>query len=491
MPYSSFLAGFEGMWRRPLSDYEKGVKEYLITLDTNVLLNLYRFTPQARNELLSVLRTLQDRLWVSHQVTKEYYSRRMTAVNEHITLYTSVPKALNESKNKAIQELNTFAKRRSMSPEDKRKLIEPLSSAFESVIAEIGRHGEEFDLSLTRVATNDPILESLADILDQKTGIEFGDEDTEALLEEYARRVSAAIPPGYKDANKTENPHGDYFLWEQVLREAAARKKPVLLVTNDAKEDWVQIEAGITIGPRPELMKEFKERCDGLDFLLADLGTFLKVAKSELGAAVSESTVAQAENIEQAPRNRAEQIMIPADEYDKVVTNVMHSRAYLNRVLSDPDVTSSAAASARSVRDELDGVLLSVKVPALRTADARFVYSDPTVWESLQRAEEVGRDKRSNRIRKGDSNLTLVRQSRNIQERLRQMHWERDKKLNELQDVEELISLESESRDRGALDELMESHESLSEEIRKLQRLEEELSQKLHHVQLQLRSSGS
>ncbi|MFB7363267.1 PIN-like domain-containing protein, partial [Streptomyces hydrogenans] len=95
MPYSSFLAGFEGMWRRPLSDYEKGVKEYLVTLDTNVLLNLYRFTPQARNELLSVLRTLQDRLWVSHQVTKEYYSRRMTAVNEHISLYTSVPKVLN------------------------------------------------------------------------------------------------------------------------------------------------------------------------------------------------------------------------------------------------------------------------------------------------------------------------------------------------------------------------------------------------------------
>lgn len=492
MSNSSFLAGFEGMWRRPLSDYKKGVKEYLITLDTNVLLNLYRFTPQARNELLSVLRTLQDRLWVSHQVAKEYYSRRMTAVSEHITLYTSVPKALNDARNKAMQELNTFAKRRSMSPEDRSKLIDPLSSAFEAVVAEIGRHGKEFDLSLAKVATADPILESLAGLLDQKTGVEFGAEDTKALLEEYARRVSAAIPPGYKDANKAENPHGDYFLWEQVLREAAVRKKPVLLVTNDAKEDWVQVEAGITIGPRSELMKEFKERCEGLDFLLADLGTFLKVAKSELGAAVSASTVAQAENIEQGQlRGAGDQIMVPADKYDEVLNDVLKHRTHFIRMMSDPDAAPSTTAFARACAEECDDALVSVKVPAVRTADSHFVYSDPIAWQNLQRAQEMGRDKRFSQLRKAGDRFTLVRQSRNIQERLQKVHWERNEKLAELHDVEELISLDSESRDGSGLEELMEARESLSGEIRELRDMEEGLSSKLHHVQLQLRSSGS
>ncbi|MFI9121036.1 PIN domain-containing protein [Streptomyces bikiniensis] len=480
------------MWRRPLSDYEKGVKEYLVTLDTNVLLNLYRFTPQARNELLSVLRTLQDRLWVSHQVTKEYYSRRMTAVNEHISLYTSVPKVLNDSKNKAIQELNMFAKRRSMSLDEKRKLIDPLSEAFDGVIAEIKRHGEDFDLSLTRVATNDPILESLAEILDKKTGLAFGDEETETLLKEYTQRVANSTPPGYKDANKAENSHGDYFFWEQVLREAAARKKPVLLVTNDAKEDWVQLEAGITIGPRPELMKEFKDRCDGLDFLLTDLGTFLKVAKSELGAAISESTVAQAENIEQAtPGNLGARIAVPSEEYGEVLEDVMRSRTHFSRLLSGPDVSPSVAVLAKSVRDEIDAVLLRVKTPMPRTADARFVYVDPGVWEELQHAQVVGRDRRVKRSQKSETHLTLVRQSRNIQERLREMHWEREQVLNELQDVEELISLGSGNLDGGGLEELMETHETLSEKVKESRRMEEELSQRLNHVQMQLRSSGN
>ena len=31
---------------------------------------------------------------------------------------------------------------------------------------------------------------------------------------------------------------GDYVLWRQLLDEAAKRKLPVLLVTNDQKEDW-------------------------------------------------------------------------------------------------------------------------------------------------------------------------------------------------------------------------------------------------------------
>ncbi|WPW30718.1 PIN domain-containing protein [Streptomyces atratus] len=484
------MAGFEGMWRRPLSDYEKGVKEYLVTLDTNVLLNLYRFTPQARNELLSVLRTLQERLWVSHQVAKEYYSRRMTAVNEHITLYTSVPKALNDSKTKAIQELNTFAKRRSMSPEDRRKLVDPLTKAFESVIADIRGHGEAFDLSLAKVATNDPILEALAEILDEKTGLPFEEEEATKLLEEYTRRASNEIPPGYRDVRKSDNPHGDYFLWEQVLREATKRKRPVLLVTNDAKDDWVQLEAGITIGPRPELMNEFKDRC-GLDFLLTDLGTFLKVAKSELGAAISESTVAQAENIEPGTPRGEERIRIPLEEYDETVSQLLVSRGHFASMANDPKLNNSSVALAESLRDKLEEVL-SRKTPAMRkTSDAGSVYLRPTDWEALQEAKKIGERVRIERRNASGSkkDFNLLRRSHNIQERLQQAHWERNELIRELREVQEEITLEGSGENRGDLDDLLAAHDSLSERIAGLQRTESELSEQLHHVQLRLRTT--
>ncbi|WP_329600316.1 PIN domain-containing protein [Streptomyces pseudovenezuelae] len=481
------------MWRRPLSDYENGVKEYLVTLDTNVLLNLYRFTPQARNELLSVLESLQDRLWVSHQVVKEYYSRRMSAVNEHITLYTSVPKALSDSRNKAIQELNTFAKRRSMSIEDREKLIGPLNAAFDAVISRIKGYGEDFDLSLAKVATNDPILDALAAILDKKTGSPFEEEEAKSLQEEYARRASNEIPPGYRDANKAENSYGDFFLWEQVLREASNRKRPVLLVTNDAKDDWVQQEAGITIGPRPELMKEFKDRC-GLDFLLTDLGTFLKVAKSKLGAAISESTVAQAENIEKAESRKEDGLVkVHSEEYDQLMDYLTEARNYLGRMISNPRTDSSRVTVAVALRRELEDVLVRVEVPAKRSLDGRFVYTDPSVWKELQRVRPRVRSS-GVELRTGtrtDSHAMLIRRSRNIQDQIQQVLYERDLLKNELQDVEELLSIERNSEDQSILAELSGSQETLSRKIEELTSKESDLSQRLHDVQRSLRDPNA
>ncbi|WP_406394402.1 PIN-like domain-containing protein [Streptomyces sp. NBC_00887] len=488
------MSGFEGMWRRPLSDYEKGAKEYLVTLDTNVLLNLYRFTPQARNELLSVLRTLQERLWVSHQVAKEYYSRRLTAVNEHITLYTSVPKALNDTRNKALQELNTFAKRRSMAPEDRQKLIDPLNKAFESVIAEIRKHGEAFDLSLAKVATNDPILEALAEILDQKTGAPFEEEESRKLIEGFAERADKKIPPGYKDANKADNAHGDYFVWEQVLREAASRKMPVLLVTNDAKEDWIQLESGITIGPRPELVREFKERC-GLDFLLADLGTFLKVAVSELGAAISESTVAQAENIgPSATGNGSEQVRIAREEYNDVVENLIARQRNLHSAFMEPGLGVAEREVFRRRRSEMeDALTLARNASTIQHSDGtESMQMNPEEWEAMRK--EGGRFGRGRTDRRQTHRVSrqsnLHQRSDVMQNQLQEVHLERDSLTKERGELEALISLQDDKVDRDEMQMFLEMHDATNRRLEALQEAEENLMRQLRYVQLRLREKG-
>ncbi|MDX3487596.1 PIN domain-containing protein [Streptomyces sp. ID05-18] len=478
------------MWRRPLSDYEEGVKTYLITLDTNVLLNLYRFTPPAREELLSVLKSLQDRLWVSHQVALEYYSRRMTAVNEHITLYTSVPKSLNEARNKAIQELNTFAKRRSMPPEERDKLIEPIKKSFDSVIGEIASHAKSFDLSLTRVATSDPVLEALAEILDNKTGAPFTEEDSKAHVEKFTKRAESQIPPGYKDANKSGNAHGDYFLWEQVLREAETRGTPVLLVTNDAKEDWVRQEAGITIGPRPELVREFKDRC-GQDFLLTDLGTFLKVAKSELGAAVSESTVAQAENIEEStPTSKI--LRIPVKEYDRVIEELMLTRESFERAsISEfpPTERRRIATFRRDAETALE--VAHAFAPVARPDGSSYVPIDPESWSYILHTRDQSHSIRPLLKRRsgGERIPALQQKSHNLQERLQRLLLERRGLEEELQDLEELISLESDGDSKELQQEMMDIRENLTSKIKLLQHTEDDLTKTLHYVQLQLRSN--
>ncbi|MGA5063153.1 PIN domain-containing protein [Streptomyces exfoliatus] len=293
---SSFLAAFEGLWRRPASDYEEGVKKYTVVVDTNVLLELYRFTPDARKELLQALRRIGDRLWIPHQVAAEYYNRRVDAIKDHLALYASVPKKLDEHEVKVLQDLYAFAKRCSLSSEDREALVAPAKEAFARIKGEMERHAKTFDLSLEGVVAGDPVLKELGEILDGKTGEGFSPEECSKLIEEYEKRVQEERPPGFRDSGKKENPHGDFFVWEQVLRRAEELSSPVLFVSNDVKDDWVRKEAGLIVGARPELVAEIKERC-GVDFLMLQLGAFLQIAKKELGASVSESTVAQAENL--------------------------------------------------------------------------------------------------------------------------------------------------------------------------------------------------
>ncbi|MCF6525586.1 PIN-like domain-containing protein [Streptomyces sp. JJ36] len=398
-----------------MSDYKQAVRTYLVVLDTNVLLELYRFTPGARRELLDVLGRVKNRLWVPHQVAEEYYARRVDAVKGHIELYDSIPKKLEECRNKALQELRIFAKRCSLSEADKKRLLEPIEVAFSQTIAAVEKQGESFDLSLAAVISDDPVLAALAGLLDGKTGAPFAVEEVEALISQYEQRVENKTPPGYKDASKGENAHGDYFVWEQILREAATRRSAVLFVTNDAKEDWVRKEAGLVVGARPELWSEMQDRC-GVDFLITQLGSFLKIAKEELGAAVSASTVAQAENIEIVPAG-VSRVAMTQSEYRRVCRDLRANSKFwseqvaeLTHKIREGDHDSlREVGSAQEERDR-SRLLLDVwsDCPLVRRGEHAMVQISEKDWKEVRAAVEAFRRRRNYRVRTrvGGSDLT-------------------------------------------------------------------------------------
>ncbi|MFJ9594870.1 PIN domain-containing protein [Streptomyces virginiae] len=455
---STFLSAFDGNWRRPRSDYERGVKEYLVVVDTNVLLELYRFTPNARQELLDALRRLEERLWVPHQVASEYYRRRLDAVKDHLALYSSVPKAIDEYKDRLTQEIHAFAKRCSMSAEDKKLLIRPIEEMREKVNAELSRHAESFDLTIEKVVNDDPVLAALAEILDQKTGFGFDDEESLKLQEAYKERAQAERPPGYKDANKKENAHGDYFVWEQILRRVEEVNRPVLLVTNDVKEDWVRREAGLVVGARPELVAEMRDRC-GADFMLIQLGGFLQLARNELGVSVSPSTVAQAENV----ISRSESILVlPQGDFDDLLqrlkilkdsltARVDDARSFLGRHPADRGVQAEvefAQVREESVRRVLSG-LVKEAVQEVADGDVRYMVPSRLVNRAtkLLRSPEARIQAHSYRMKEfnaGESDSTV-----------RELRGAYDAARVEEAELMALLSRPEGQRDPSASDELI------------------------------------
>ncbi|MFI1212044.1 PIN domain-containing protein [Streptomyces sp. NPDC020802] len=374
---STFLKGFEGYTRRSGTEYESAVREYLVSVDTNVLLELYRFTPEARKEFFEVLRKLGDRLWIPHQVVQEYFNRRANAVKEHLELYSTIPDALSEHKKKALDELNRFANRCSLGSADRLKLTKPIEEAFEAVGNEVVRRGKDLDISLESMISDDHVLATLAQILDGKTGAPFSGEDEAEAVAEFNKRVTNKRPPGYKDASKAENAHGDYFVWEQLLRYAKENNTDVLFVTNDAKEDWVRKQSGFIVGARPELISEFTERCQS-DFLLTQLGPFLRTAKEQLGVTVSPSTVAQAENLEAS--REARRHSLPVDVY-KAAIEILEGAAL--------------AANDDASRTRINGLINDLENSAMTSGSRVYVRVPPNGDRAFQIAIREARAKRS------------------------------------------------------------------------------------------------
>ena len=53
----------------------------LFTLDTSILLNLYRYSNETREEFLKILNKLEDRIWIPHQSAQEFFNNRLNVIS--------------------------------------------------------------------------------------------------------------------------------------------------------------------------------------------------------------------------------------------------------------------------------------------------------------------------------------------------------------------------------------------------------------------------
>src|SRR5712672_2979276 len=70
--------------------------EATIVLDANVLLNLYRYPIQARDDLLSLLGKVSSRLFVPYQAALEYQRHRLDVIASQLKRFEDVRKVLQD-----------------------------------------------------------------------------------------------------------------------------------------------------------------------------------------------------------------------------------------------------------------------------------------------------------------------------------------------------------------------------------------------------------
>jgi hypothetical protein len=242
----------------PLSDDAVEViwKLATLTVDANVLLDLYRYHPETRDALIQSLRAFRGRLWLSHQAASEFVRNRARAaasVSKELSDADGDLNALKLALKKATDDLRG---RRPLP----REIGQRLKSDIEAAIATAEAAIEEVRTRRADGGPSDSVLDEVLCLFDGCVGSVPADAELTELHKEAERRTKERVPPGYEDAKKDgTKAHGDFLLWHQVLQQAKSTARPVVLVTSERKEDWWDRAHGKTVGPRLELLDEAQQ----------------------------------------------------------------------------------------------------------------------------------------------------------------------------------------------------------------------------------------
>ncbi len=249
----------------------------IFSYDANILLNVFRYSEDARNRVLESIGYFRDRTVMSYQACLEYHkSKRNVAdgmrkcYDEIIHYFENFVVKLNDG------DLSKY--RRHCSIDLERDINKPLRSAVKKIEKNINDKRANHDVLLNVEELDNRI----AELFDGRVSDEFSEDKLNEIYTKGKERYEKKIPPGFADKkNKNENDkksfYGDLIIWEHLIDISSDKDCDIIFVTDDRKEDWWEIVNGERRNPRLELYHEFSERT-GHRILIYSLDMFVEYA---------------------------------------------------------------------------------------------------------------------------------------------------------------------------------------------------------------------
>lgn len=322
---------FEGLW-----------KKCLFIFDTSVLINLYEFSPDVRDEFLDILKANSDRIWIPHQVAKEFQWRRPSVIREQRAIHQQLKKEFLETEKKFIENIEKSIRYHPFI--DKKRLEEEIKKSFSNLVAYLKKCEDNYP----DLIKNDIVREKIDSLFDGKVGPEFKESEIQGIYLEGAKRYAQKIPPGFADKDAKDNfkRYGDLILWRQIIRHSISSKKPVIFVTNDQKNDWwfthffqeKPTEKEI-LGPRPELIKEFFEETKH-SFYMYNPSDFMGASRKYLKQKVSDSAIKEVQDVSKRQAKGYGQ-GVPRDYYIRLADSWNESHGIPSVLTVNGDVSRS------------------------------------------------------------------------------------------------------------------------------------------------------
>lgn len=276
---------FPAHFRPSDDDFKKIWSNCIFAVDANVLLNLYRYSTETRTLLENTLNALRDRLFMPNQAAKEFLKNRLVVTASQAEEYSKAIRLIND----LSQQLANKKKHPFLPEENLPEFSDQVSKVVEQL--------EKQKNALLERLINDEILEFVSSLFENKTGNPYDEAQLKELAIEGDKRYENEIPPGYKDIKKDAlgDPYrkfGDLLVWKQIIDEAKLKKKSIVFITDDKKEDWWLEQSGRTISPRTELREEFISEV-GNDFWMYTVDRFIEEAGRVSNTVISRNVIAE------------------------------------------------------------------------------------------------------------------------------------------------------------------------------------------------------
>lgn len=327
---------FPGYYLPSKEEFAALWKECIFVLDANVLLNIYRYPQQARDDFISVLSKISDRIWIPFHTALEYQRNRIGVIIEQNKRFHEVKKILEETQKTLLSRLDQLQLKKRHSSIDPERFITDVRSIFDSFIVELDKQ-EGLQLS---IQGDDPIRNKIEEILVDKMGSPPNNQEhLDAIFKNGEARYEVQQPPGYLDSKKEKDnvcdkysygdlvyhrKFGDLIIWKQIIEEAKSRKiKHLIFITDDDKEDWwliVNYMGEKQIGPRPELIEEICREAGTEHFYMYNSERFMKYASEYLGVQINKKSIGQVKDL----------AVLARESYVGAATTVNYEKLYIS-----------------------------------------------------------------------------------------------------------------------------------------------------------------
>jgi len=266
------------------------------------LLHVLRFKKSSADEVLAVIESLGNRAWVPHQAALEFLQNRHSVFSSLAQPYQKLDAYFGQQSSAIDEEIGSIQKQFRDHPSID---FDALSKDAVALFKELKKKLKAQQKAHPSSDEAELVVEKVTRLFEGRTGARPKQEEIDAWKKQAKDRYERQVPPGYLDSKKDDGGFGDYFMWQQLIAHSIERKAPIILVTDDVKDDWWLRVAGRTVGPRPELRREFVD-LTGHSFYTYTLPEYLRHSKSS-GSKVSDAAVREAEA--EVARSREQQFV--------------------------------------------------------------------------------------------------------------------------------------------------------------------------------------